>query len=129
MGLRKDNKGHLISYCEMYGNNLRVYGRCSDGMDKILEEFLERRNAKIECIRWQSIYNNCIEYEFEPYDHDVFLCVFVVSGEKPFLEWLEKEVELFLYKKESLEKSFVMDAYIPAIRLTFKIGDDNENNS
>ena len=118
--LRRDELGTLKSYCELsepkqvgpiYKTywSLYVAGECQNGMDRNLEELLNRYEANIIQELWQSSVNYYILYDYEPFDTELFLRRFEVTGSKEYLTWLESKINEYLDNQERLEALLLLE--------------------
>jgi hypothetical protein len=78
-------------------------------MDIIFTNLLENYNAKIYEIRYQSIYNYYVNYDYEPFDTTIFLKLFTVHGSKEYLTWLFNKINNYLDTQEQLEELLLVD--------------------
>ena len=114
------DKGRVKSYCELSKPkqvgpicktywSLYVSGECQNGMDRNLEELLNRYDAKIIQELWQSSVNYYVLYDYEPFDTELFLRRFEVTGSKEYLTWLESKINEYLDNQEHLEALLLLD--------------------
>lgn len=114
------DKGRIKSYCELSEGkvvgpiykpywSLYVAGTCQNGMDRNLEELLNRYDANITQVLWQSSVNFYILYDYEPFDTELFLRRFEVTGSKEYLTWLESKINGYLDNQEHLEALLLLD--------------------
>ena len=118
--LRRDEHGRIKSYCELSEPkqvgpiykpywSLYVAGECQNGMDRNLEELLNRYDANIIQELWQSSVNYYILYDYEPFDNTLFLKRFEVTGSKEYLTWLESKINEYLDNQEHLEALLLLE--------------------
>lgn len=119
--MRRDSSGKLISYSKIENDVLIVAGTIVDGMDFRLEEILDRYDAKIDNVVWQSSVNYYISYDYEPFTTDLFLRKFTVKGDIKFLTWLNDKVNNYLQSQELAERCFAAKAVLPGHEISFKI--------
>ena len=112
--------GKVKSYCELSEPkqvgpicktywSLYVAGTCNNGMDRNLEELLNRYDANVIQELWQSSVNYYVLYDYEPFDTELFLRRFEVTGSKEYLTWLESKINEYLDNQEHLEALLLLD--------------------
>ena len=121
MDIRRDKDGRLISYCHISKDELICAGTVVDGMDFRIEEMLDRYQAHIVTVEWQSRVNYYVKYTYEPFTTEMFLRQFTVDGDIKFLEWLNGKINSYLDNQSLLENCFDKEAMTPIHEITFKI--------
>ena len=103
--MKRDETG-LVSYSHITRDELVCGGTIINGMDYRIEEILNRCDAKIVDVFWQSRVNYYIKYDYEPFTTDLFLRQFIVHGSPEFLSWVNDKINNYLQCVNFAERCF-----------------------